>query len=356
MSSEEVYTKLREHLHKLPGGFPATKEGHEMRLLKKLFTPEEAEYAMALRPVAEDIATIARRLSMSEVEAGCKIENLARKGLVFRVRNGNKFKYMAISYVVGIFEFQLGKMDREFAQLYDSYKMHYGMHWLSTKTKQMRTVPVNTAIRSKAAVATYDHARNFVMSQSVIGLADCICRKKNELLEKKCDRPLETCLVFGDIAQYYIDYNMARQIGPDEALKVLDLSEKAALVLSATNTEDHAALCSCCPCCCGILSGMKFLPNPADYIDSTYQAMIDPGRCNSCGDCLTRCQMGAIATGESSYSIDHKRCIGCGLCISACEMSAVTLHAREVKEKPEGNFYFLLDKISKERGLDDVMS
>lgn len=30
MAGEEVYSRLREHLHKLPGGFLATKERYEI--------------------------------------------------------------------------------------------------------------------------------------------------------------------------------------------------------------------------------------------------------------------------------------------------------------------------------------
>jgi electron transport complex protein RnfB len=352
--STDTYSKLREHLHNLPGGFPSTKAGHEINILEKLFSPEEAELAMALRPVLEDVATIAGRLSMSKSEAAEKIENLARKGLIYRVKKGNDTKYMAISFVIGIFEFQLGSIDREFAELYEKYKLHYGMHWISTKTKQMRTIPVNSAIQSKTSVATYDRARDFVKTQETIALADCICRKKNELLDKKCDRPRETCLVFGDIGQFYIDNKLGRQITFNEALKVLDLGEEAALVLCPTNTVEHAAICLCCTCCCGVLSGMKLLPNPADYIDSTYQAAIDPGLCNSCGVCTDRCQMGAINNDNSSYSVNTKRCIGCGLCISSCATNAVSLHVKEGPVVPPLNFDDLLDKISKERGLTKV--
>jgi Na+-translocating ferredoxin:NAD+ oxidoreductase subunit B len=351
MMQDDVYVKLREHLHRLPGGFPSTKEGHEMKILKKLFTPEEAGQAMALRPVLEDVATIAKRLSVNENEAAEKIENLARKGLIFRVRDGDDCKYMAISYVVGIFEFQLGKMDREFAQLHDTYKPHYGVHWLSTKTKQMRTIPVHSAIKSNASVETYDRIRDFIKTQTLIGLADCICRKKNELLGKKCKHPLETCMSFGDAARYYIDYNMARQVTPDEALKVLELGEDSGLVISPTNTEEHAAICLCCSCGCGVLSGMKLLPNPADYMDSTYQAGIDASLCDSCGECFDRCQMGAIQKEEASYSVNLKRCIGCGLCIATCAKNAVSFHMKEGSEKPQGNFYDMLNKISAERGL-----
>ncbi len=49
MSKEsDVYRELQQHLDKLPIGFPATETGVEIRILKQLFTPEEAKAATKL--------------------------------------------------------------------------------------------------------------------------------------------------------------------------------------------------------------------------------------------------------------------------------------------------------------------
>jgi electron transport complex protein RnfB len=42
----DVYKKLAKHLDNLPAGYPSTESGVELRILKRLFTPEEAEIAM----------------------------------------------------------------------------------------------------------------------------------------------------------------------------------------------------------------------------------------------------------------------------------------------------------------------
>ncbi|MHA2340110.1 MAG: hypothetical protein ACXACX_22650 [Candidatus Hodarchaeales archaeon] len=44
-SNESAYRELQQHLDTFPVGFPATKSGVEIRLLKNLFTPEEARIA-----------------------------------------------------------------------------------------------------------------------------------------------------------------------------------------------------------------------------------------------------------------------------------------------------------------------
>ena len=60
----DVYQELREHLDSLPGGFPPTESGVEIRILKRLFSPEEAELARYLKP--KPATAIAERSGMSE--------------------------------------------------------------------------------------------------------------------------------------------------------------------------------------------------------------------------------------------------------------------------------------------------
>ena len=62
--SEEVsiYRKLQEHLDPRPGGVPTPKSGVEIRILKHLFTPEEAEIATKLVFGYESPETISKRI------------------------------------------------------------------------------------------------------------------------------------------------------------------------------------------------------------------------------------------------------------------------------------------------------
>ena len=48
-SQVETYRELQQHLHTLPVGYPATKSGVELRLLKRVFTPEEAKIASHMK-------------------------------------------------------------------------------------------------------------------------------------------------------------------------------------------------------------------------------------------------------------------------------------------------------------------
>lgn len=43
---DDIYLRLREHLDSMPAGYPATASGAEIRMLKKFYTPRQAEIAL----------------------------------------------------------------------------------------------------------------------------------------------------------------------------------------------------------------------------------------------------------------------------------------------------------------------
>ena len=47
LMDQDIYQRLAQHLDNLPGGFPPTESGVELRILRRLFTPEEAELDLA---------------------------------------------------------------------------------------------------------------------------------------------------------------------------------------------------------------------------------------------------------------------------------------------------------------------
>jgi hypothetical protein len=59
--SDNVYCQLRETLDKMPNGFPATSDGLEIRILKKIFTEEEAGIAALLKMKYENAKAVAVR-------------------------------------------------------------------------------------------------------------------------------------------------------------------------------------------------------------------------------------------------------------------------------------------------------
>jgi electron transport complex protein RnfB len=349
--SEDVYFRLREFLDKLPGGFPPTDSGVEIKILRKLFTPEEAALALHLSEEPEEVSAIAERAGLDKAEAAERLESMARQGSVFRVRSGDKKLYHANQFVIGIYEFHQNTLDREFAELMEEYMPYLGMVWVTTKTKQLRIVPVDSAINALPTVAPYNRIRELVKKQEVIAVAPCICRKEQALMGNECDRPRDLCFPFGDLARFYIDNGMGRQIGVEEALKLLDIAEESALVLSPSNSQELEYMCCCCGCCCGVLRGLALFERPADHVQSGYQARINAELCSACGTCLERCQVNAIQETEDAMEVDPARCIGCGLCVTRCPEEAITFTVHSNAQTPPADLSEMRMRIRQERGL-----
>ena len=349
--NEDVYKRLREFLDAMPGGFPSTESGVEIKILKKLYTPEEAELTMKLKEEPEEVSDIASRIGADESELAKKLEDMAQNGLIFRVRDGDKRLYQAFQFLVGVYEFQLKNLDREFSELFEEYLPQYVMAMANVKTGQMRTIPLGSAVEVTAGVATYNNVRELIKEKDFISVQQCICRKEQGLLDNPCSYPQEVCIGFGDFARYYVDNGMGRQIDLNETLKILDLAEEEGLVLRPTNAQDIDAICCCCSCCCPGLKLVKMLDRPADLVQSYYVSKIDPELCTACEECMERCPMDAIKLDDDFSEIIEGRCIGCGVCIPTCPTEAISLFPKSGMEAPPVDFQETFRRIKAERGL-----
>jgi len=229
--SHDVYLRLRKFLDNMPGSYPETQSGVELKILKKLFTPEQAELLMQLGSMPEPVSGISARTGMDQAYLAEKLESMAREGLIIRIRAGEEAFYSPVSFVVGIYEFHLNTIDHELSELFEEYLPHLGEVWKGVKTKALRVVPINSALPGGHSVATYEQIRELVKDKQLIAVSPCICRKEQTLLGRICDRPAERCIGFDMVAQYYIENGMGRQITKSELMDLLKMGEDKALVL-----------------------------------------------------------------------------------------------------------------------------
>lgn len=350
--SEEVYQELRAFLDTMAGGFPTTKTGVEMRLLKKLFTPQDASLALKLSLEPESVEAIAERAGLGVAETAERLASMAQRGIIFRKREGGHDLYRAEQFVVGIYEYQNTSIDKEFAELFDEYMPYLGLRMMSTDTQQMRVVPVGSAIETVVpSVATYDRVRDLVAKKETICLSPCVCRIQNELLGNECTRRFDGCLGFGDFAEFMLSRGYGKRISSQEALEVLDRSEEAGMVLQPNNAQDVEYVCSCCSCCCGVLKRIKLFPNPAALVESHYQVRRDADECTACGICVERCPMDAMEEAGDVIEINLERCIGCGVCVPTCPQEALSMHHKPGVRVPEADEAATRRKILEERAI-----
>jgi ferredoxin len=349
----DIYKTLAKHLDNLPGGFPATESGIELRILKRLFTPQEAQLAVLLSLMPESVAQIARRTGREEAALASMLEQMARKGLIFRKSKNEQKLYSAAQFVIGIWEYHLNDLDEELVRDVNTYLPILAKEtWAKNKTKQLRVVPVSKQITADLAVASYDDAEQIIRQQSKIVVQPCICRKEHNFVGEKCDYPVDVCLSFGTAAFYYEENKLGRAITTEEALEILDQGRKAGLVIQPGNAKKSANICMCCGCCCQILKNIKQHEKPARMVHSNYIARVDEQLCTACETCVERCHMEAIAIDETAH-VDPDRCIGCGVCVPECPTEAMIYEQKAPSETyvPPKRVAETYLRIAKERGL-----
>lgn len=351
----DLYRRLQQHLDKMPVPFPATKSGVEIRLLKKLFTPEEAEVALALSVAPELPRTIRKRLgpAWNLERLVLELELMADRGLIERMKIRGAKRYSKSVLAVGIYERQLTRLTPELQRdMEDYFHEAFGEAFHSVKPQQMRTVPVDIKISAERPVTTYDDIRGFVdANKGPFAVMDCICRNGRDLIGEPCKQTKlrKTCLTFGPAAKGMVDGGAARFIQRQEVLDILTSADREGLVLQPQNTTAPLFVCCCCGCCCGILRSAKELPEPVQYFATNFHATVDDVTCAGCETCVDRCQMDAITMVEDTATIELARCIGCGLCITTCTTGAMTLTPNAATKEPPKNTPELYMKIYRER-------
>ncbi|MGB5987450.1 MAG: 4Fe-4S binding protein [Desulfobacterales bacterium] len=350
---DPVYPQLAQHLDNLPAGFPATDSGVELRILQRLFTPEEAQIALGLTMMPEAPGAIAARLERDADALAPLLEEMSRKGLIFRRARKGQNQYMAAQFVVGIWEYHVNDLDEDLIRDVNEYLPHLmNKSFIKQKTKQLRIIPVAQSLDAAAEVMPYEQAEAIIAAQSRILVAPCICRKEHAMMGKGCGRLAEACLVFGSGAYFYEQNGLGRVIEKQEALDILKQGLDQGLVLQPGNSKKPANICLCCGCCCQVLKNLNTLEKPAQVVNANYYAEVDAEACSACGVCAERCQMAAITLEEVAV-VDADRCIGCGLCVPTCDFEAMKLKPKtaESQYEPPANTFETYLNIARERGL-----
>lgn len=332
--TDDIYQRLARHLDSLPGGFPPTESGVELRLLRRLFTSEQAELAPHLTLISEEPRVVARRAGMGTEEADRRLGEMAKEGLILRIepeRENQPFRYMAAQFVIGIWEFHVNDLDPEFIKDMNEYIPTLAEE--AWKVPQLRTIPVGRSISVQNKVLPYEKAEEMVLSQEKLLVAPCICRREHTIAGHGCDKPEETCLIFGIGADYYKRNGIGRVIDQQEALDILEKANEAGLVLQPSNTQEVMNICCCCGCCCQVLKAFKRREKPASMTSTPFIASTNPDTCSGCETCVDRCQMEALQVMDEHVVLNADRCIGCGLCVSTCPTESLTLIRKPESEQ-----------------------
>ena len=346
----DAYEQLARVLDLLPGGFPRTRSGVELQLLKKIFSPEEGLVASNMTGTSETVDEIAKRANLPRGEIEERLKAMLSRGIIWGSKKDGILRFRLAPFIVGFYEEQWDVMDHELAHLCEQYWLEGGAEGIMRPEPALhRVVPAQRAVKTEF-ILPYDDVKQLILQAKSFELRDCICRKQQDLVgTRKCDFPLKVCLNFSV---------RERPVGPhsitqEEALKVLDQVEEIGLVHQVSNVATGVFyVCNCCGCCCGLLRGITQFGIEHSVAKANYYAVVDLEQCNGCGICEERCQVNACSVDDVA-TIDLTKCLGCGLCVTGCPIEAVELKLRpdaEIIHPPE-NYKAWKQQRLRNRGL-----
>jgi len=339
----------------MPVPYPATESGVEIRILKRLFTPDEAKLVLCLSAIPETLGAIYRRTrrAMTGEQLGQALDHMADKGCIRKLPGKKGPLYGKMPLVVGMYEAQVDRLTPELERDVRAYfDEAFGREMHGPRTPQMRTVPVHKSIPVEHAVATYNDIRSLVEAMpGPFAVIPCVCRQGRALTGEPCRQTSEprNCLMFGVAAKMMTEEGIARPVSKEEMLGFLEQADREGLVLQPQNTVNPLFVCCCCGCCCGVLTTAKKLSRPAEFFQSDFTAVVDAGKCQACGTCAARCNMDAIAADDDPPVVAEERCIGCGLCVTTCPSEAIGLRTKQRRPPPPKDTSALYSRIFEER-------
>jgi len=328
------YKKLAEELDRIPNGFPRTESGVELKLLAKLFTPEDAALASSLSLEPRSLKEIAEANGLEEAETKTRLISMVKRGLIdLKREEGRGFVFHLIPMVVGFYERQNAKIDKEFAQLFEQYYHERFHETMLSQPSVHRIIPLEKAIPVDIDVMPYEKASTYLDRAQSWGVLDCICRVQKRLIGQGCNHTVKNCLVFSPKPGAFQKTEEIETISHEEALRILAEADREGLVHSINNAQTEVYyVCNCCTCSCGVLRGMVEYGSENSIARSDFYAVSDPDLCSGCEICLDRCSFNAITMEDGLCQVERSSCYGCGLCISTCDTGALSLVQKSSEE------------------------
>jgi len=357
----DLYEKLREKLNKAPIGMPSSHSGAEKEILRLLFTEEEAVLALHMPFVNFTVEQLAEKTGKSAEYLEKVLNEMARKGTVWKGVKDGKVVYRLFPVMVGLFEMHFlsgpGKdpLQERLAPLMAKYIKEAFLKELGDREHPiMRAIPERDAISPKARILPYEDAVKLVREHDYHALGYCGCRIISRLMGEGCRRYLESCLHFGSLARYMVEHGFARRITADEAMEVLKRANREGLVHVAERSQGPIyTICNCCDDCCIFFRAIHEAKYPRTIACSSYVASVDTSRCIACGICVIRCPMRAVVVKKNREpaKVSAEKCLGCGVCVPTCPVGAIELVLRdELLEVPDRRTFAL--QLLRDRGKD----
>jgi len=281
-----------------------------VEMFRLLISEEECTLGMHIPSRPTSVEKIADDAGVPVEKAAAMLKHMSQKGTCFeRITADGKCFYNITPFIPGFYEFVMTdpetKKDPAVAFQFRRAPDKLGVLLRNLSVQGgglMKVTPVMKEIQAQQKVYSYEDVMTFINKAKSYSVADCACRTAAKLVGKGCEHPIEdTCLQFDETADYYVRTGRGRAITREEAIKVLEYTEKAGLVHCAFQVEgkDYTTfICNCCGCSCAGLRQINRLDaNPMSH--SNFRAQINEDKCVACGECVNICPVNAVTLGTS---------------------------------------------------------
>ena len=352
MADAEIYSRFIAWLDKAWWHLPASE--YLLPSIKAFLTPEEAALLTGLPFKPTELKEIASLKGAEPDDLGPKLDALARKAAVGRMKMGGGIFYNLNDAFFIFFRGPLSALDpdpsaKSMAPPLNRYFRDGLMDQLApVHTKPLRTIPIDKTVDDPRGIMPYEDAMGIIDSQDFLSVSKCPCRQRKRLDpdDAGCQHPEEVCLHFGNLGRYLVDNGIGRKITKEEAKDILKMSADAGLVHAVSNRQqDTDTICNCCKCSCLFFESYHVLKHDKSHDFSNYRLKVNRETCKACGLCMERCPVEALrledfppASNERKkaarlVSPDH--CLGCGVCVHKCPTQSLVLELRpEIQEPP----------------------
>jgi len=378
---DDVYERLADAMDAQPAGFTRTPNKLEIKLLRLVFTPEEALVASTMSRKLETAAEIAERVGLPEDEVTVLLERMVPRRMVrldtlalesgvkglgkVEAKPGQAPKaesvktYRLNPFLVGWYESYLQDTKPaapEFARIYEQYVIEGGGEKIyCPRPGPQGVIPYRGSLKQEwlEREPHNDIDAHFQRHDRFL-VIDCVCKKEKVAAHgHSCRLPNKRCGFVGMPPVVPFSENV---IGREEAIKLWnELDAMGTMVVEGfygftmgAEAPQFVGGCHCCGCCCTILnaarlyamrpgsgfSALRTAPLGETIQRSNYRVVKNTETCSSCLECVRRCQFYAHTFDKATddQPVYHRdKCVGCGSCGMGCPTQS--LHLEPVSEE-----------------------
>ena len=283
--------------------------------LDAVLTKEEARFLLNFKKtrVPYDVPALAKMNDMSEEDVEKMVKHLCWVGVLEMTREGpQKTKHYSVPiFVPGSAEFMM--MNDELTDAHPELATFFNLMTqmpLENVTPMiplggagvgMHVIPVEKAIEHENQSVSVEHISHWLNKYDKYSIGQCTCRKQQTMRgEGSGQINGEFCMGMGDMAEYQVDKGMGRYISYEEALEILERSERHGFVHQITNIDGEDKIVAICNCAAGVCNALRTsqLYNTPNMSRSAYRAHVESEKCVACGKCVEVCPVGAAKLGQ----------------------------------------------------------